>query len=134
MNEINRERFEAWLFDQSNSRPFVYIEGASDSQTGCLLCNWFRDMGYKNFGVGGDYFWIGQWSTDKKLPSWFSDLWAKMHYPNKFTAEKVKNAYITLFGHPFPNESLGTEHVAPVCSSHGVADQPSIELKSACKT
>lgn len=79
MTTINRELFEAWLFSQPREREFVYINGLSDEEPGCVVCSFLRETtNIKRFAVGDTYMNIykGE-STDYdavNLPTWLNEL------------------------------------------------------------
>ena len=108
MNIIERERFEAWLFNQPRKRRFTY-----ECRSGCLVACFLRETTRFNDAAIGPDFWS---ETICGVGHWFP-AWLNPSYPGHLPIEQIKpltignvqDEYIKLFGDPRPQPEPALE-------------------------
>lgn len=116
--EINREHFEAYIFNQPPDRPLKLSQGEPGDCPGCLVNNFMREnhsgrykCGWSSVVVDNGTAWGGEaFSMPEWLVALIRDLVGNLNYDCTFG--KVQRRYIELFGDPNPIEpALNSERV-----------------------
>ena len=100
--EIQKERFEAWLFSQPDSRPFHWSDGCD-----CIMGHFLRENVSKECIVGA-HIWslsTGHYlaSVIQELPKWFCEFQKDavlIRNPSGSNMGNAKKRWIQLFGDP----------------------------------
>jgi hypothetical protein len=104
--EINRERFEAWLFSQPDERMFDYM----DVNGGCAVCAFIRETTQHKEACGGvTNVWLSRSNCLDEVNSYHIPNWLRSTKNGVLTAyirtdqlfvHQMKRRYIELFGDP----------------------------------
>jgi hypothetical protein len=115
MNEINRERFEAWLFSQQKDREFDYTDLRE-----CLICKFIRETSSLKVRMVTPGFIALEGSPSIPMPKWLDTDDATLGKPSSLLAtghmrhtqdgmipfSEVTKRYVELFGDPSIVESV----------------------------
>lgn len=98
--EINKERFEAWLFAQPDNRTWDYKNGH-----GCVACYFLiENVKVNGVSVGHEDFTVG-YNNKRQLPKFLIKLFSPLRTKNTqeiVSAEWLKHRWKHLFPEPQP--------------------------------
>lgn len=135
--EINRERFEAWLFSQPRERTFNYMDGNG----GCLICHFFQQTTKLAASVGGNYYTVAEslpaaigryiYGERETIPFWLYSLLDQRERRGLTQTNSyghMQDAYVRLYGpvngSPGPEEPSTTPTAPETTPTEAPASVP----------